>query len=139
MLIKKHADGYVVSMEGYRKELCSRFSMDIEKIAEPGRVPALASIFEPSPKNDPHVDRVRYLGMVMSVMYIARLTRADILLLTVYLATKGQSPTLKNYMGLCRILKYDKDGGPMSIHFKKVQGVEVTINANSGHGMYPDE
>jgi hypothetical protein len=138
MLIEKHADGYVVSMEGYRKELCSRFSMDIKKISEPGRVPALASIFEPSPKNDPHVDRVRYLGMVMSVMYIARLTRADILLPTVYLATKSQSPTLKNYMDLCRILKYVKDRGPMGIHFKKGQGVKVTIYADSSHGMYPD-
>ena len=39
---------------------------------------------EPSLEKDKEVDKVKYLGMAMSVMYIARSTRADVEFPAVY-------------------------------------------------------
>ena len=58
--------------------------------------------------NGEKVDRFEYLSVAMSTMYLARLTRADILFPTVYLATKSQSPTKSDYIKLCRVLKCAK-------------------------------
>ncbi len=37
-------------------------------------------LFDPAPADDVKCDRTHYLGMVLSLAYSARLTRADILL-----------------------------------------------------------
>ena len=71
-----------------------------------GSCPASDSLCDPAPEGDTPVDKIHYLGMVMSVMYMARLTRADVLFPTTYLASKNQAPTTKNYNDLCRVLKY---------------------------------
>ena len=83
-------------------------------------------------------DRTHYLGMIMSLMYIARLTRADILLPTVYLATRSKCPTEKDYMDLCRIFAYLKNRGRVGILFKKDRGIKATIYVDSSNGMHPD-
>ena len=136
--IERHALGITVDMEGYRQELMSRFGSDLEKIKEVCRVPALPTLFDPAPEGDAKCDRTHYLGMVMSLMYIARLTRADILLPTVYLATKSKCPTEKDYMDLCRIFAYLKNRGRVGILFKKDRSIKATIYVDSSHGMHPD-
>lgn len=42
----------------------------------------------------------------MSLMYLARMSRPDILMCTSYLATKSQNPTVKDYDNVCQILRY---------------------------------
>ena len=138
MTIKKVDNGYVVSQEGYRKELMSRFEMDIKQYKGYGNVPAGSNLMEPSPEKDKEVDKVKYLGMVMSVMYIARLTRADVLFPTVYLASRSQKPTEKDYLALCRVLKYLERSGDYGIHFKADAGIAATIYTDASHGVHPD-
>ena len=124
-------------MERHRNTFCSRLVMDINKVTEPGRMPELAGVFEPSPKNGTHVDQVCYLGIKISVMYTTGLIKADILLLTVCLTTKRQSTMLKNHMDSYSVPKYAKDRGAMSIHLKKKLGVKATIHVKSSRGMCP--
>ena len=53
-------------------------------------------------------DRIKYLSLFMAMMYIARLTRPDILLAISYLATKSQQPTDADKNAL-RVLSYLKE------------------------------
>ena len=96
-----------MSQDSYRQELITRFETDIKNYEGAGGSPAGEDLMQPSTETE-KVDRIKYLGMVMSTMYLARLTRADILFPTVYLATKSQSPTKSDYIKLCRVLKYVK-------------------------------
>ena len=45
--------------------------------------------------------------MIMAILYVARLTRPDVLLATAYLATKAQHPKEGDYKAL-RIISYLK-------------------------------
>ena len=53
--------------------------------------PASSHLFKHVPEYKPY-DRIKYLSIIMSIMYVARLTRPDVLLATGYLATKAQHP-----------------------------------------------
>ena len=92
-----------MSQEGYRQELMSRFSYDLKNHVGYGNSPASDHLCDPEPEGDTPVDKTHYQGMVMSVMYLARLTRADVLFPTTYLSSKCQRPTTKNYNDLCRV------------------------------------
>jgi len=54
----------------------------------------------------PSFDRNLYLTVVMKLMYLARLTRPDILLAVTYLATKSANPTRGHWRRVQRVLKY---------------------------------
>ena len=136
--IERHAPGVTVNMEGYRRELMSRFGSDLEKIKEVCRVPAFPTLFDPALEGEAKCDRTHYLGMVMSLMYIDRLAREDILLQTVYLAAKSKCFTEKDYMGLCRIFVYLKNRGRVGILFKKDRSIKATMYVDSSHGTHPD-
>ena len=47
LTIEKHPSGYVVSQEGYRKDLCSRFAEDIAAYEGAALSPAGATILNP--------------------------------------------------------------------------------------------
>ena len=70
------------------------------------RTPANVDLFAYDSTASPPYDRKQYLSMVMSLMYLARLTRPDILLATTYLAGRSQSPTLEDWKRGERIIRY---------------------------------
>ena len=69
---------------------------------------------------------------------MARLTRADILFPTVFLATRSQSPTVDDYQKLCRILKYVKRGPDYGVLFRKDAGICATVYTDASHGLHED-
>jgi len=93
LTIEKHPTGYAVSQERYRAELFARFATDIDAYEGAALSPADATILNLDSHPERKVDRIHYLGIVMSLMYAARLTRADILMSVCYMATKSQSPS----------------------------------------------
>jgi hypothetical protein len=137
MTIEKVPEGYRVSQDSYRQELISRFETDIKNYEGAGGSPAGEDLMQPS-TDEEKVDRIKYLGMVMSTMYLARLTRADILFPTVYLATKSQSPTKSDYIKLCRVLKYVKKRANHGVTFFKDRGIEATLYTDASHGIHHD-
>jgi hypothetical protein len=58
-------------------------------------------------------DKKKFRSLVMSLLYIARFTRPDILFATSYLATRSENPTQDDASKLFRVLKYL--GGTKSI------------------------
>jgi hypothetical protein len=88
MTNEKVSEGCGVSQDLYRHELISRFETDIKNYEGAGGPHAEEDLLQPS-TNGEKVDRFEYLSVVMSTMYFARLTRADILFPTVYLTAKA--------------------------------------------------
>eukprot|EP01041_Mallomonas_annulata_P010800 gene10800-22546_t len=70
--------------------------------------PAGNDLFELTADSKPLPKGNKFLSIVMSLMYIARLVRPDILLSVVYLSTRSQEPTEQDYKKLLRILSYLK-------------------------------
>jgi len=75
--------------------------------SKPSKSPASDKLFsnEKNPK-DEHVDKKKFLSLIMSLMYLARLTRPDILLPVTYLATKSHNATTTDWNSAMRILSY---------------------------------
>ena len=137
MTIAKTTEGYRVSQESYKKELCSRFETDIAQHMSAAMSPAGPWLFEHNPKAE-KFDRVHYLGMVMSALYLTRLTHADIPFPTLFLATRSQSPTVDDYQKLCRVLKYVKRGPEYGVLFRKDAGICATVYTDASHGLHED-
>ena len=70
------------------------------------RTPANVDLFSYDSSLSPSHDSKEYLSMVMSLMYLARLTRPDILLATTYLASRSHSPTKEDWIRGERIIRY---------------------------------
>jgi hypothetical protein len=72
------------------------------------RSPASDKIFETmdGSSNSKAVDKTNYLSLVMSLMYLARLTRPDILLPVTFLATRSTAPNANDLHEAHRICYY---------------------------------
>lgn len=87
--------------------------MPEDKRVPPGS-PAKDSLFADPPSDSVPVDRKRYLSLVMSLMYVARMTRPDILLPVTFLATRSTAPCQSdwdNALHVCRYLKGTRTDG----------------------------
>ena len=58
------------------------------------------------PSDTTLVDRIQYLSLLMTLSWLARRTRYDILLAISHLSTRCQSPTKSDQLKLNRVLGY---------------------------------
>jgi hypothetical protein len=79
----------------------------------------------------------KYLSVVMSLMYIARLTRPDILLPVTYLATKSHSPVNSDWNKLVRVLRYLK-GTPTDGITVNCTELQLHCHCDASYGLHPD-
>jgi len=129
-------ENILVSQTGYRKEVLSKYRSDVDKIKEYVKTPGDSKLLEEC--NELYEDRSHYLSIVMAIMYLARLTRYEILFTISYLATKGQNPTMRNYKSACRVLRYLECSGDRAILFRKNSNFNIRIAADSSHRLYSD-
>jgi hypothetical protein len=102
MSIVKNKDGISVHQRGYIDTLGIKFGIDPEiRVDNPTN-----SEFLNKQEDEESVDASKYLSLVMSLMYLARFTRPDILMATTYLATKSSKPSKSDYSKLIQILSY---------------------------------
>jgi hypothetical protein len=99
--------------------------------------PAANHLFETNNQKETSVDRTKYLSLLMSIMYLARLTRPDILLATTFLATKSQQPTQTDWNHLQRILRYLNGTQDYGVH---IHCEELVTNAycDASYGSHQD-
>jgi hypothetical protein len=71
--------------------------------------PVFEGLFDERIEGGESVDRTEYMGLVMTLMYIARLTRPDILLAVTYLASKSHCATDRDWKYCMRVVKYLND------------------------------
>ena len=103
MTIKVNIDGsIVVNQRGYLRSILNRYlSPEVTTFATS---PADDNLND-NTESDKY-DNKKYLSLVMSLMYLARLTRPDILMPTTDLASRCSDPNIKDYQKLLRIVSY---------------------------------
>ena len=98
--------------------------------------PAEAEIFDERASNKSRAlsttERSDYLGLIMTLMYLARLSRPDVLLPVTYMASRSHIATEKDTQHVLRIVRYlenTKDVG-MILHYKDLS---LTIHCDASH------
>lgn len=99
--------------------------------------PATAAITTPD-AGSPACDKTAYLSLVMTLMYIARLTRPDILYAVTLLATRSARPTESDSVHLRRIVRYLAGTPDIGIVFDGTRPVIPAIYADASHITHPD-
>jgi hypothetical protein len=56
--------------------------------------------------NAPECDRRKYLSLIISLMFLARFTRPDIMMTVPYLVSKSAKPTVYHYSEAICMMKY---------------------------------
>jgi hypothetical protein len=157
-----------VSQKGYQAEMIDKFMHVIGLYRGPARTPGFPALTslppmtleqdEPLPEDeseeekkirethakDPNnegANRKVYLSVVMSLMWLARLTRADILFPTTYLASRSHNPTTACLLAAARILKYLQNSKEQAIFFKggdEIKGIGLRVYCDASHGTHAD-
>ena len=96
------------------------------------------STFLQENEKDGSVNITKYLGLVMSLMYLARFTRPDILMPVTYLATKSAHPTQGDYNKAIKVLSYVIGTKNKTLHFKSNAKLILRIYADAAHMLHKD-
>jgi hypothetical protein len=106
MSIQRSADQseLYISQKGLTQRIISDFLPDDFPQAAS---PASSHLFNQCSDDKPY-DKIKFLSIIMAIMYLARLSRPDVLLATAYLATKAQHPKEGDYKAALRIISYLK-------------------------------
>jgi hypothetical protein len=83
------------------------------------------------------IDKSKYLGLVMKLMYLARLTRPDILFSVTYLATKCQYPTTEDWKKCQRIIQYLNGTKMYGIHIN-CTNVDTYAHCDASYASHSD-
>jgi hypothetical protein len=78
-----------------------------------------------------------YLSLVMSLMYLARYTRPDILFATVFLATKCDTPTQADMQAALKIVTYLRTTGVYAYVYSGTD-IIVQVYVDASHGVHTD-
>ena len=73
----------------------------------------------------------------MSLMYLARISRPDVLFVVTYLATKSAAPTMSDLTAVKRVLRYLKGTISLALRYSGTK-IHIVIYADASHGIYPD-
>ena len=129
-----------------RSKRVMRVTMDkhvsaiVEKHAErckAQKTPAAPDLFDES--TGEAMDATAYASVLMSLMYVARFTRPDILLAVNALATKMAKPTASDWKKLFRVLGYVKATPDKGLTFKAVDGgPKLKLYVDASHAVHPD-
>jgi hypothetical protein len=138
--IRLDGDDILVSQSGYRLELLDRFSVDMKNLRRSVTTPTDRDLMKARPETDKLANQPHYLSMVMSLMYIARLTRPDILLAVTYLATRCTRPTMTDMYHATHVLRYLASVPNMVVRYRGGPGRTMTLSLQSdaSHACHED-
>jgi hypothetical protein len=133
-----------VAQGGCLKNILERFAEDIAKYkGKIPRTPGTLAAFAKEKRVGEEVrlsekDTKKFQSMIMSAMFVARLTRIDLLFWFSYLATKCAAPTVADMLDCIRGLVYMKDKGNWGIRYKNGVRVKISVWADSSHTLHKD-
>ena len=71
----------VVSQKGYRMEMLVKYRVDANRIKSVIKTPAADNLITGVDESEAYESPTHYLSIVMAIMYLARFTRPEVLLL----------------------------------------------------------
>jgi hypothetical protein len=81
--------------------------------------------------------RKKYLSLIMSLMFLARMTRPDILLTVSYLATKANTATNKDMDRALRVVRYLNNTKSFGLHLN-CNGLQIQAHCDASYGAHLD-
>ena len=126
-----------IGQSGYRRDVLNRFAHLLQNGRHDGRVPCGPEITEKDPPDSPPADRSVYMSIIMSVMFLARFTRPDLMFATTILSTYCHEPTAAHMNHAVRLLKYIDKSPDMVIVFKCTDS-KPAIYADASHATHHD-
>jgi hypothetical protein len=125
-----------ISQDGMIKDLLKKYHCeDLRKFPTTPAVPDIFS--DPKDINDnPAVNRKEFLSLVMTLMYLARFTRHDILLPVTALATRCTEPRRSDMSHALRIVKYLAGNQEIAPVFDGNVPLNPAISADASHCIY---
>jgi hypothetical protein len=100
-------------------------------------VPASPTLLRPKDQKTP-ISSTKYLSIVMTLMYLARHTRPDILMPVTFLATKSAEPTAQYYSDAIRIVAYVESTKGISMIFSSSADLLPVVYADASHLLHQD-
>ena len=131
----KRKDTVSVGQSGYRRELINKFEYLMAMMKGGGRVPCTEDIVQHTASE--HVDRTEFMSVIMSVMFLARFTRPDLLFAVGILSTHCNDPTRAHMRQAINMLKYIKDSPDLAIVYKRAN-LNSVIYADASHAIHVD-
>jgi Reverse transcriptase (RNA-dependent DNA polymerase) len=134
-----------VGQRGYRQEVIRRFMHLIGDLSSESTtaVPCGNDILINKSRgngrerdNEPY-DRLEYLSIVMSIMYLARLTRPDLLFACNMLATHSATPTYRHLRHCIKLLRYIAISDDYVIVYR-IPDLKPEIYADASHITHED-
>lgn len=134
MMIKRTSQGITVVQQGYIQNLLKKYreSNSTKYPSTPANDNLMRDV------DSPEFSRNKYLSVVMSLLFLARFTRHDILFPTTYLATKSGSPTEYHYDMCQHVLNYLAGTTDVGIVYSKNANMIPVIYADSSHILHSD-
>jgi len=129
MTITKENDEYVIAQDGYLEKL-----LKDSKEIKIRKYPII--IKEKNPEKSEKVDKRRYLSELMKLMYLAKLTRPDILYGCTFLTTFCNEPTKNEMEMISNILGYLKMNQKLPIIIRS--NPEIRMYCDASHNVYRD-
>lgn len=125
-----------VNQTGYIKELLKRYGL--KQVAKPPKMPAATTLLDQEDKDSPKVSQKEFLSVIMSLLYLARFTRPDILFATIILATRSANPTEEDLKKALRIVKYLAGTIEVGLTFRAKIPLIPKIFADASHCIHQD-
>jgi hypothetical protein len=136
MTIVQSSDRSVIklSQKGLIKKLLEQYLDDKLVALSTPATPDLFELDDASPRLD---NAKEFLSIVMSLMYVARLTRPDLLLAVTFLASRAHCTTLQDMSKLIRVLRYLKGTIDLPLIIN-CNDLKLSCYCDAGYGSHPD-
>jgi hypothetical protein len=132
MTIKPGKKWVRVDQEGFLRSILKKHGL--EGLKKTPSTPATDKLLERGESKA--VDKTQYLSLLMSLMYLARYTRPDVLMPVSYLATKSSKPTEDDFGKAMRVLRYLAGTVSVGLEFRRDVKFHPIIHADASHLLY---
>jgi hypothetical protein len=130
-----------ISQQGYTMDLLKKFGMEnANGIDTPMALPSQSKEELKSGIKKKEVNKSDYLSIVMSLMYLARFTRPDLLFAVTNLSTKTSDPNEDDMTNAKRVLRYIRSTPNYGLIFCDANGsnIKLTCWVDAGHATHAD-
>eukprot|EP01033_Poteriospumella_lacustris_P017558 gene17558-12566_t len=135
MNIESVEDHITVDQLGYLESILGKW---MPAGARPASTPSVNGIMEVRKEDQlSQTDASRYLSLIMSLMYLARFTRPDILFPLSILATRTTAPSATDLQHAFRIVTYLNGTKDLKLHFPRKTQLVPAIYADASHCVHP--
>lgn len=131
-VVKKN-NGLLVTQDKHIQELSKKYEFD--KLSTYPSTPTGTNFLINDPDSPP-VDRTKYLSVIMSLMYIGRFTRPEILFAVSILSTKCNNPTVDDYLKALRIVKYLAGTPAVGVSYTKNRRLDAELHVDASHLLH---